>query len=67
MNCPYCNSEMEKGYLQSPRPVFWSRKSKNLFTAAGSGDIRLTKWGWNCYNDKAYVCKGCGKMIIDLK
>lgn len=58
---------MEKGFLQSPKPVFWSLKNRAMFTSPGSGDIRVTRMGWNCYSDKAYVCKSCGKMVIDLE
>ncbi|MGE5494433.1 MAG: PF20097 family protein [Burkholderiales bacterium] len=68
MKCPYCNGEMEQGYLQSSRPVFWSRKNKQVFTvpSASRGDISLTKYGWNCSKDKAYLCRSCKKIVIDL-
>ena len=31
MICPYCNVNMEKGYLQSAHPAFWGEKKKKLF------------------------------------
>ena len=30
MICPYCNVNMEKGYLQSAHPAFWGEKKKKL-------------------------------------
>lgn len=34
MNCPYCNSEMEKGVIQSPHEISWLRKKALLFAVA---------------------------------
>ncbi|WP_353885869.1 PF20097 family protein [uncultured Holdemanella sp.] len=31
MQCPYCNQEMGKGYIQSARPFMFTLKMKGIF------------------------------------
>lgn len=67
MNCPYCNLNMEKGYLQSSHPAFWAEKKKKLFfTPDEVGDIKVTVGIWNGSFSDAWVCRKCKKMIVDL-
>ena len=67
MICPYCNVNMEKGYLLSAHPAFWSeRKKKLFFHPDDEGDIAVTKGIWNGSFADAWVCRKCGKMIVDL-
>ena len=35
MKCPYCNKEMEKGYIQSKHGLGWNRKKRVLAVSSG--------------------------------
>ena len=67
MKCPYCNTEMVEGFVQSSEQIFFNRGKKARFFA--SGDIRsrsLTKLSLRAPNAKGYLCERCGKIIIDI-
>lgn len=69
MNCPYCNSEMEKGVIQSPHEISWLRKKVLLFAAAElhEGSVVLAELSLlkgSCVT--AYLCRPCGKVVIDV-
>ena len=63
MNCPYCNQEMEHGYVTSGREVFFSKEAGGFFHGMG-GDIRLTKKNYTFPQTEAYCCKQCHFIII---
>lgn len=65
MNCPYCNNEMELGYIDQPDfrfPLEWypANSEIGLFRTR-TRDIRLTYGG----SVKAHRCENCKKIIID--
>lgn len=68
MKCPYCNNEMELGYIQCRDGVTWTPK-KQLVSALsflGKGGVSLTNGAH--HNSKtvyAYKCSECKKVIID--
>ena len=41
MKCPYCNKEMEKGYIQSKHGLGWNRKKRVL--AVSSIDVGIVR------------------------
>lgn len=60
MKCPYCNSEMEKGYIQSNDGLGWNRKKRLLaIFSASVADQELGR----CLT--AYRCEACEKIVID--
>ncbi|HAZ36522.1 MAG TPA: hypothetical protein DCY71_01550 [Clostridiaceae bacterium] len=74
MRCPYCNQEMDKGFIHNPKHVvswypegskvsFWSYYDPDYDTEA----IRLTSSGsvWEVSVATAHICKRCKKVIID--
>ena len=65
MFCPYCENEMEKGFIQSPRAIFWSSKEKIVFIGANisKGDIPITKLN-DLTSKEAYHCKTCKNIIV---
>ncbi len=68
MKCPYCGKEMDKGYVQSARPVIWSLKKKVLmFTATKPDDFTISKGYWNGCFAEAYHCPNCKKIIISTE
>ena len=65
MNCPYCNKEMEKGYIDQTDfrfPLEWypANRETGIFVSK-KRNVRLT------YSEsvKAYRCEYCKKIIID--
>ncbi len=68
MKCPYCNNEMDLGYIQCRDGVTWTPK-KQLVAALsflGKGSVPLA----NGADDNsrvvyAYKCGECKKVIID--
>lgn len=59
MQCPYCNSEMEKGIINQDRyPLKWKSEEPNA-------KIKLTSFLEKTYVE-AYLCNNCNKLIIDI-
>lgn len=63
MLCPFCQTEMTEGFVQSAREVFFTAKPKKVFITAGDGDVLLTGI-WNP-KGRAYHCEACKKVICD--
>ena len=68
MKCPYCEKEMELGYIQCRDGVHWT--SKKMFVAAlsafGKNSFPLENGaGINNTAVYAYRCSECKKVIID--
>ena len=65
MKCPWCGKEMDKGFVQSARPVIWSPDKKKLFfSATTSDDFTISKGYWNGCFAEAYHCPKCKKVVI---
>lgn len=68
MKCPYCNNEMELGYIQCRDGVTWSPKKQLVAALAilGKGSFYL-KNGASENGRTVYAqrCKTCKKIIID--
>ena len=67
MNCPICGKDMEVGYIQSARRVFFTTKKKHVFFVVGKKDIILTDDNLTCPTGPAYNCSYCKKIVIDYK
>ncbi len=65
MICPYCQEPMEKGFIQSPRAMYWSPKKSQMFFIPSKSDISLAK-GINGSFKETYYCEKCNKMILDV-
>ena len=68
MKCPYCQKEMELGYIQCRDGVNWT--SKKVFVAAlsflGKDSLSLENGaGKSNTVVYAYKCSGCKKVIIE--
>ena len=66
MVCPYCKNEMEIGFIQSPRPIFWSLSKKIVVVGANKlkGDIPITTLD-DLTSKEAYYCKTCESVHIN--
>lgn len=68
MKCPYCDREMELGYIQSRDGVTWTPKKKlvSAFAILGKGSISLANGACDTSGTVfAYKCKECKKVLID--
>lgn len=66
MNCPCCNKEMTKGWVQSGRRVlFTTIKSEGGFDIKDKSDVVLTVNNFFNPTCVAYHCGSCKKVVID--
>lgn len=69
MLCPYCNAQMEEGFLQSPQEISWKRGNKRPLLGRAmfhKGSVVLS--GLSLLKGsavKAYLCRACKKVLID--
>lgn len=68
MNCPYCSNEMEQGFVQSSREIFFGKKKHKLFFMVEefNNEILIAR-GLGSAIAKAESCTKCKKIIIDLE
>ena len=70
IKCPYCNEEMEPGYIQCRDSIFWNTK-KRLIAALppiGGTSINLASEESGVFSGfatRAYNCTKCKKIIVD--
>ena len=66
MHCPYCQREMESGFIQSRNEIIFSVKEKSLAVPIRKkGDIRLTTNPIPPSVCTAWNCKVCHKILLD--
>ncbi len=67
MQCPYCNEEMKKGYIQSPRQqIFWGEEKRKMIIAPSSSDVPLSEGLFSVPAVESYCCQKCKKIIIEF-
>jgi len=68
MNCPYCNAEMQQGFIQCRDGVTWTPKKQPLsaFSIFGKGAVGLRNIADDTSNTTviAHHCPNCKKVII---
>lgn len=68
MKCPYCQCEMEQGYIQSRDGLAWTKKEHFVIAFApytsDSLQIGNRRDGKSA---EAYLCKNCKKILIDYQ
>ncbi len=68
MNCPYCNSEMQQGFVQCRDGVYWTPKKQwvSALSSLAKGAIPIGSNDKLMPNSKAlaYNCKNCKTVII---
>ena len=68
MKCPYCNKEMELGYIQCRDGVTWTPKKQLVAALSAWGKDSVSLENGAAYNPRtvyAYKCGACKKVIID--
>ena len=72
MKCPYCNEEMEKGYIKSSQFIHWGKEHE---LGLGPDDITLSPNGlkegvkafFKGHFVEAHRCSRCNKLIVELE
>lgn len=69
MKCPYCNNEMEKGYVQSSKEVYYTTKPTKFvlltFPKPVNKDISLSEGIFAPVTIEAWNCTFCKRILID--
>ena len=66
MKCPYCETEMERGVVQSARQMFFTKEPHSvLFVARKNKDVVISHDNFTCPSCYAYICRACKKVIIE--
>ncbi|WP_053957480.1 PF20097 family protein [Inediibacterium massiliense] len=65
MKCPYCNTEMKEGILQSNRYLLWAKTKHKLSYHPKDEEILLDEKMIGDVTVEAYICKDCKKIILD--
>jgi len=65
MICPYCNKEMEAGYLQTGSRIAWTKEIHKFSILPRKGEIMLENNVFKGVNFQAYICKHCKKILFD--
>ena len=63
MECSICGKEMERGYLSSRGPVFWSEEVTGLPFATAPGDVTLGE-AMGLMRPEAHLCRDCRTVTI---
>ena len=66
MKCPFCDAEMELGYIQCRDGVTWTPKKQLIAALSAFGKDSIPLQNGSSYNSvHAYKCGMCRKVIID--
>ena len=63
MKCPYCQQQMQEGFLSSRSPVFWSEEVSGLPVPTRRGDVLLGGALGLAVRPRAYLCRSCQTVI----
>lgn len=67
MNCLYCRNPMQKGYLQSGKPIIWSgEKKKGFYLPLEEGEIAVSRGFWKGCFAESWYCTDCKKLITEV-
>ena len=65
MNCPYCNREMKKGFIDAKGTPIWTQSVK-ITQIALKNEVKLNDY-MGIWCSVAHYCKDCGKIVVDLE
>lgn len=68
MKCPFCNTEMIHGYLNTGMTIWSERKHKIILHPDGDETyaLRLKHPMLSPHQVESYCCPKCKKLIIDI-
>ncbi|MDH5482290.1 MAG: PF20097 family protein [Candidatus Bathyarchaeota archaeon] len=65
ITCPICGGELEKGFFNAPRGVYWSNRKHVLGMILA--DYVMPSALWSQDNVPALKCENCGIAVIDYR
>jgi hypothetical protein len=45
LKCPECGGELELGFIQAPRGIYWDTKERKWISMFSSGEL-ISTWRW---------------------
>ena len=67
MNCPYCNQQMEAGYIKTPQAAQWTPAEGANPLSRWFNGVRLVGFSHiTGTRVEAEYCPDCGKIIINV-
>ena len=67
MKCPYCQHEMQSGWLQSKERIVYSNQKKKFpFPIATVADFIITENLISPHACPVFFCPDCKKNVIDV-
>ena len=65
MKCPTCGQEMEEGFVQSAREIFFTIEPDRVWFKVKKEEVLLRTHNWTRPTCIAYLCRNCKKVVID--
>ena len=69
MKCPYCNEEMEQGFIENAAEISWRKKLYHIpYARFNKVTVVLSESSFTRSAAViAFLCRSCEKVIIDYK
>ena len=65
MKCPTCGQEMEEGFVQSAREIFFAIEPHRFWFKVKKAEVLLSSHNWTRPTCIAYLCRNCKKVVIN--
>ena len=65
MKCPTCGQEMEEGFVQSAREIFFTIEPHRFWFKVKKEEVLLSSHNWTRPTCVAYLCSNCKKVVIN--
>ena len=65
MLCPFCKSEMAKGFLQAGNMIVWVKKKHYISLLPKDGEVLLGRDYLTGVTLPSWVCRQCRKVITE--
>lgn len=65
MMCPTCGQEMEEGFVQSAREIFFAIEPHRFWFKVKKEEVLLSSHNWTRPTCIAYLCRNCKKVVIN--
>lgn len=66
MKCPFCQREMEKGFLQSGRSVLWTPQKHRLsLKPKNAGELIVAEDPLGGATVPGFCCKSCRRILLE--
>lgn len=65
MKCPTCGQEMEEGFVQSVREIFFAIEPHRFWFKVKKEEVLLSSHNWTRPTCVAYLCRNCKKVVIN--